>query len=704
MASNTKIPRPLRSLIGFFVVVVVGFGALLAGVKWSDATLVPEFALDLAGGTQVILTPTTTDGSQVTDSDISQAINIIRQRVDARGVAEAEITSQGGSNIVVGIPGDVDDEAIALISRSAQMNFRPVLVIASSLADLQTGVTEGTESEVVPEEDTTEDPAQDSEDETTEDPAEDVAPQSLGVDPAGVSTVARTVPVTTDEPAATDEPAGTEATPETTVTEEAVPLDDNAVTADPSNPSDLAQITPEVQAQFDALQCLDPAAREGGNSGDPDAVLVTCSQDGAVKYILGPVEIPGTMIDSASSGLRQLSSGATSNEWVVNIEFTSEGAELFRTTTERLAGLYQQGLLGSEVAPNLFAMALDGLVVSAPSVESVIPDGRAEISGTFTRQSAADLANQLNFGALPLEFTVQSQQEVSATLGSEQLEKGLLAGVIGLILVVLYSLVQYRALGLVTVASLTLATLVTYLAITLLSWTGYRLSLAGVAGLIVAIGITADSFIVYFERIRDELRDGRTLQSAVEKGWARAKRTILASDAVNFLAAVVLYFLAVGGVRGFAFTLGLTTVVDLLIVFFFTHPLMQLVARTRFFATGHPWSGLDPRRLGVTSLRYAGRGRVKTPEPAGAVTQDAALSAPSADDSDQDDVDHDDAEVPRKREYASVATGAPVYDAEGRRLTIAERRAAARAAQKASGDAPPDEDAPAQTTTNEENH
>src|SRR5690554_2076296 len=206
-----------------------------------------------------------------------------------------------------------------------------------------------------------------------------------------------------------------------------------------------------------------------------------------------------------------------------------------------------------------------------------------------------------------------SQSEISATLGSEQLQKGLIAGLIGLILVVIYSLVQYRALGLVTVASLVLATVITYLVIALLSWVqGYRLSLPGVAGLIVAIGITADSFIVYFERIRDELRDGRTLQQAVERGWSRARRTILASDTVSFLAAVVLYFLAVGGVRGFAFTLGLTTVVDLLVVFCFTHPLLKLVSKTKFFASGHSWSGLDPRRLGVRSARYVGRGQVAT--------------------------------------------------------------------------------------------
>ncbi|MEK8228906.1 SecD/SecF family protein translocase subunit [Oerskovia sp. M15] len=230
------------------------------------------------------------------------------------------------------------------------------------------------------------------------------------------------------------------------------------------------------------------------------------------KYILGPVEIEGTEISNASSGLGTTAQGVSTGQWVVNIEFNSEGTAAFRETTSRLVALPSP--------QNAFAMVLDGLVISAPTANVAIQDGKAEISGNFTRESAALLANQLNFGSLPLTFEVQSEQQISATLGSEQLEKGLIAGAIGLLLVVIYSLFQYRALGLVTVASLGIAAVLTYGVILLLSWTiGYRLSLPGVAGIIVAIGITADSFIVYFERIRDELRDGRTLNSAVEKGW-----------------------------------------------------------------------------------------------------------------------------------------------------------------------------------------
>jgi preprotein translocase subunit SecD len=254
---------------------------------------------------------------------------------------------------------------------------------------------------------------------------------------------------------------------------------------------------------------------------------------------------------------------------------------------------------------------LDGQVISAPTTNAVITDGRPQISGSFTQDSAKTLADQLKFGALPISFTVQSNNAISATLGSTQLLSGLIAGLIGLILVVIYSLFQYRALGLVTVASLVVAAALTYVVIALMSWRiDFRLSLAGVAGLIVAIGFTADSFIVYFERIRDELRDGKGLQSAVEAGWKRAKRTIYAAKAVNLLSAVVLYILAVGNVKGFAFTLGVTTVIDVIVVIMFTHPVLRLLATTRFFSSGNKLSGLDPTALGAI---YRGRAEFRLP-------------------------------------------------------------------------------------------
>ncbi|WP_255434786.1 protein translocase subunit SecD [Cellulosimicrobium sp. TH-20] len=647
MATSSTRARPVRTLVTLGILIVVLFGSLFAGTKLDPktednpggASLTPGLALDLEGGTQIILEPVTTDGSQPTAEDINQAINVIRQRIDAQGVSEAEITSQGRNNIVVGIPGQPSQETIDLVSTSAQMRFRPVLSVGMPTAT----------------------PA----DESTDQAAGDDAATDGATDPAAEDGTDPAADAATDAPA---DDATTDPAPETTR---------------PENPSDLAQITPELQAQFDALDCTLPENLVGGDSGPTDSAFVSCADDGTAKYILGPVEIEGTDISNASSGLRVGQNGVVTNEWVVNIEFDSEGTKAFRDVTTRLTSLPSP--------QNQFAMVLDGLVISAPVSQTPIPDGKAEISGSFTRDSAATLANQLNFGSLPLTFEVQSQEQISATLGSEQLEKGLLAGAIGLLLVVIYSLFQYRVLGLVTVASLGIAAVVTFGVISVLSWTiGYRLSLAGVAGLIVAIGITADSFIVYFERIRDELRDGRTLNSAVEKGWQRARRTILASDAVNFVAAVVLYYLAVGGVRGFAFTLGLTTLVDLIVVFLFTHPLMQLLARTKFFANGHPASGLDPRRLGVRGTRYAGRGRVvgatsTAPADGGDVVEDAPVQ-----------------DAPARERTAPVreTVGAGVGRSDGPRMTIAERRAAER---RAAASADGDEGSPAADAAGDEN-
>ncbi len=615
----------MRTLLLLLLIVVALFGTIFAGTKFSDATWTPKLALDLEGGTQIILTPTSTNDEEVTSEDIQQAINVIRQRVDGSGVSEAEITSQGGNNIVVALPGQPSQETIDLVRRSAQMNFRPVLTMGGAAP--------------------------------TVDPSAEPTPEASASAEASEGASGD----------ATAEPTA-EATPEPT------PAATTPAKSEPQSASDAAYwITPEVQKQFDSLDCTLAENLAGGDSGKSDAALVACgvTKEGNVnvsdgtKYILGPVEIEGTEIKSASSGKEVLQNGTQGPRNVVNMEFTSKGADEFADVTARLATL--------SPPQNQFAMVLDGLVISAPSVSSAIPNGRAEISGSFTPSSAALLANQLNYGSLPLTFEVKSQEQISATLGSEQLEKGLLAGLIGLALVVVYSLLQYRALGLLTVGSLVVAAVLTYGVITLLSWTqGYRLSLPGVAGLIVAIGITADSFIVYFERIRDELREGRTLGASVERGWDRAKRTILASDTVNLIAAIVLYATAVGGVRGFAFTLGITTVIDVIVVFMFTHPVMELIAKTKFFGGGHPASGLDPRRLGAPGVRYVGRGKVVT----GPRTSD------------------DDAELPMPVPAGARSATAPAPQ-DG--LTIAERRAAARAAAIADAPVAADEvdDAPA---------
>ena len=347
-------------------------------------------------------------------------------------------------------------------------------------------------------------------------------------------------------------------------------------------------ISPEVNAKFAALDCTKAENLQGSGSDAPTDTIVACDRAGTAKYILAPAEVLGRQISKASAGLDAQSGSA----WYVSLTFNGEGTAAFGAITSRVTSL---------ASPlNQVAIVLDGLVVSAPRINEAIPSGSAQITGSFTQLEAQDLANVLKYGALPLAFDRGEVQQVSPTLGADQLSAGLLAGGLGLGLVLLYSLLYYRGLGLVTVGSLAIAGSLVYLLFLLLGkWIGFTLTLAGIAGAIVAIGVTADSFIIYFERIRDEIREGRSLRTAVETGWSRARRTILVADFVSIIAAVLLYFFAVGGVRGFAFTLGRTTLVDLIVVFAFTKPIVTILAKMNFFASGHPLSGLSAKSTGT---------------------------------------------------------------------------------------------------------
>jgi preprotein translocase subunit SecD len=536
LAGKTKASGARKSLT-WLLVIFIGLTGLigLSSLNDENASFAPKLALDLQGGTQIILSPLLLDGQVPTQEQLDQAVSIIRQRVDASGVSESQVTTQGDSNIIVSIPGIPDENTLKLIKSSAKLEFRAVLL-----------TSQGTPTSV--------------------DGGEGALPS---------------VP----EPSAS-----------------------------PTDASDTNWITPELQSAYEALDCA-TEFRLPGQVDDPAVPLITCDVDGYAKFILGPVEVEGANISDASSGTVQTSTGASTNTWAVNLEFDADGTSAFGAVTQRLFPL--------EPPRNQFAITLDGFVITAPSTNAVISNGSAQITGNFDKDSSKVLADQLKYGSLPIGFEVQSQENISATLGSDQLTNGLIAGLIGLILVAIYSAFQYRGLALVTVGSLIVAGLLVYLFIAILSWRqGYRLSLAGVAGLIVAIGITADSFIVYFERVRDELRDGRNLETAVENGWKRAIRTILASDAVSFLAATTLFLLTVGNVRGFAFTLGLTTVVDLIVVAMFTHPVLSLLSRTKFFSSGHPWSGFDSKSL--TAAGYQGRGQFRV---ASSIPTDKAAKA-----------------------------------------------------------------------------
>ena len=529
--STTPARRAVRSL-SWLLAIVILLGALLgAGTMFWGWKLAPQLGLDLQGGTEIILTPQLTNGQPPTTDELNQAVSIIRQRVDAAGVSESEISTQGANNIVVSIPGTPDAATLQRIRASAKLDFRAVICASSA---------------------------------TT---------------PSAACTP--TAPTATPTPGATATPAPA--------------LSDTPATT-PTSGSDEAWVTPKLLNTYSNFKCSTLTSVDT-NLAPTTKPLVTCDDAGSTVYILGPVEVNGATISDASAGTITSSQGVSTGQWAVNLTFNAAGTAAFSKISSRILTLTPPR--------NQFAAVLDGKVITAPRMDAAITDGKAQISGSFTQATATSLADQLKFGALPIGFKVQSQNTIAATLGKSQLQNGLIAGAIGLLLVVIYSLFQYRLLGFVTILSLIVAAALTYEVIDFLSWqNGYRLSLAGVAGLIVAIGFTADSFIVYFERIRDELRDGRALPGAVEAGWKRALRTIYAAKTVNLLSAIVLFAVAVGNVKGFALTLGITTVIDVLIVIMFTHPMLQLIAQTRFFSSGHPLSGLDPNALGAI---YRGR-------------------------------------------------------------------------------------------------
>jgi preprotein translocase subunit SecD len=368
--------------------------------------------------------------------------------------------------------------------------------------------------------------------------------------------------------------------------------------------------TPEFETEVNALNCLDPLNFSGGTPDNPELWLGTCEQTGAVKYSLQPAFIQGTNVVNATAELPQGGVG-----WVVNLEFDSEGASALASASTELSALPECG--AGQSPCNAFAIVLDGVVVSAPRFNEAILGGQASIEGDFTAQEARDLANVLRYGALPVTLEPVDITTISPTVGRDQLEAGLIAGGIGLILVTMYLLFYYRVLGIVAAVSLIVAGAMTYFVFIVLSKTvGLTLSLAGVAGAVIAIGVTADSFIVYFERIRDEIRDGKSLRQACDSGWIRARRTLLAADFISLLIAVVLYLLSVGSVRGFAFVLGLTTLMDIMIAFWFTHPVVVLLGRSKFMQRGSRWTGLDPERLGGISVAdaMAGQSRRKRRE------------------------------------------------------------------------------------------
>lgn len=550
MATTTS--RPLRALI-----VLMALVAALIGLMALSKTWTPKLGLDLQGGTTITLTAKNTTGSGSVDpASLQQARGIIQNRVDSLGVGESEVVTAGNDQIIVTVPNVQRDDLVRLVGQTAVLRFRAVYLAEQLAPPVPAGPSPSVSGA----------PSAAPSTEPSPGPSANAPSTVPSAQPRSSATNQRPLPGLPTAPPAPVVPCSAEA---------------------PGTPPDKAvewQPTQNCQAQFASFTCDTPQTES------PDQPLFACDQGGTEKYLLGPTLIEGNQLTGATPGVPQ-----NGIQWVVNLDFNAAGGTAFENATRALSARPEPG--------NRFAIVLDGRSISAPSVSAAIPGGSAEISGSFNQKSATELANVLKYGALPLAFDVSEVSNVSATLGGEQLRAGLIAGIIGLTLVIAFCFLYYRGLGLVVVASLAIAGIITYASMVLLgSSVGFALNLPGIAGAIVAIGITADSFVIYFERIRDEVRDGRSLRTAVETGWRRARQTVLIADAVSMLSAVVLFILAIGSVKGFAFTLGLTTVIDVLVVFMFTKPLMTLLARTRFFGGGHKLSGLDPGHLGVQAL------------------------------------------------------------------------------------------------------
>ncbi|MGC4981868.1 protein translocase subunit SecD [Streptomyces sp. DT193] len=555
--------RPGRSL----ALILIAIAALTGGMFASGHTT-PRLGIDLAGGTSITLTAKNEPGqpNAINKTNMDTAVDIMNRRVNGLGVSEAEVQTQGSDNIIVNIPkGTNSEQARAQVGTTAKLYFRPVLTTDVSGAAASSSPSPSASSSA----------SGKAEDKATPSSSSSVTPS------ASATTQGRVV---TDALKAGSSPSAS-STPSASASASA--------SASPSASASVDPATAKLQAEYAAIDCSDKSVRAKAGAGTkPTDPIVACGQDKNSagewqKYILGPAEVAGTDIKKAGA----LFDTQTAAGWKVTMDFTSGGSKKFAAITGKLAQNQQP--------QNQFAIVLDGQVVSDPSVGQSL-SGPAEISGSFTQTEAEDLANMLKYGALPLSFKESSVTTVTAALGGEQLHAGLIAGAIGLALVIIYLVIYYRGLSVIAIASLGVSAILTYVLMALLGPAiGFALNLPAVCGAIVAIGITADSFIVFFERIRDEIREGRTLRPAVERAWPRARRTILVSDFVSFLAAAVLFIVTVGKVQGFAFTLGLTTVLDVVVVFFFTKPLMTILARRKFFAEGHRWSGLDPKRLGA---------------------------------------------------------------------------------------------------------
>ncbi len=586
-----KASRHGRTLIVFLLAVLAMYGGLALNNEWT-----PKLGLDLQGGTRITLEASTETGEEITPEKLDEAATIIDSRVNAYGVAESEISTQGDRNIIIEIPGPSQKSIVDSVRQTAQLRFR--LVAGQPAPGTAAEQQEPTPSdEPSPSTGGGGDEAEPGDgqgdgqsgggqnNENNENQGGQGGGQDGESSPAGRAVSEGLVRA--DETPAGDAPATEQ--PENTPEEQPAPGGEPA--AVPTDESSVAEVlawsrNPDQASlrRFERFVCGETEVRDV-----PSRPIVACDDEG-IKYLLSPAVIEGTQLSDASFGIpdREV-------QYAVFLDFNGTATDAFTEVTRAFAGTGE-----------MFAIVLDGVVLSAPTVTTPITDGNAQISGNFTATTAEALANSLKYGALPLQFELLDITDEGPQLAAGQLDAGIWAGVVGLALVVVYSMVYYRGLGIVVVGSLAAAGAILYATILFLSETaGFTLTLPGIAGLIVGVGITADSFIVLFERIRDEMRDGKSVRVAIESGWDRAKMTCVIADAVGLLAAVVLFIFAIGVVKGFAFALGITTLIDLAVFFFFTKPLVSWLARFRFFSTGHKLSGLSAEQTGIDRIGVA---------------------------------------------------------------------------------------------------
>ncbi|WP_020635990.1 protein translocase subunit SecD [Amycolatopsis alba] len=553
MAAPAGHLRPGRYL-AFFALIVVALYALVFFTGGGKPT--PKLGIDLQGGTRVTLSARNPDGGDPPRESLEQARSIIERRVNGIGVGGTEVVLDG-SNVVITVPGEQGDQAKTL-GKTAKLGFRKVVTSqpVTPVPQPSNPPASGAPSSAPPS--------------SSGAPGASAPPSS----PANGGGGAAGAPQ--------QQPGGDSDEQTKKEIEEARKLRQNPDLLS----TDQAKQAAAAEKAFSALNC-DPKVTDPLVGNDlTDKPLVACGDKNTAKYLLEPEFLPGTEISDASSGY-----DTQNSQWVVNLNFKGEGSRIWGDFTSK--NVQKQA-----------AFVLDTQVVSAPTIQSAILGGQTQITGRFSQAEAKDLADVLKYGSLPLSFESSDATTVSATLGLASLQAGLIAGGIGLLIVFIYCLFYYRLLGVLTILSLALSFSLVYAVLVLLGrWIGYTLDLAGVAGLIIAIGITADSFVIYFERLKDEIREGRTFRSAVPRGWSRAQRTILASDAVSFLAAAILYWLAVGEVKGFAFTLGMSTVLDLVVVYLVTHPLVALISRSKSKVLS------NPKNLGLGAVQQLGSER-----------------------------------------------------------------------------------------------